>query len=162
MSELHSGVKKFEKEIERLNGAADVQAFVNNAIVSAPKSFYTNDEVVKYTRKVFYVTEHLLEKDNVPSPIKEVILAGVLLSDIAVNVVDEDEKDFHPILALRYLNRVKKDINEALFEAISKIVLSHEGESQIKELAPKPGGPEHLVALANRIVKADFVDIKLP
>lgn len=158
----HTGVSKFEKEIERLSGAADVQAFVNNAIIASPESFWINEITVSYTRKVFYMVEHLLKKDKVPSPIREVILAGVLLSDIAINELKEDEKEIHPILALRYLNKVKADLNEALFEAIAKIILTHEGDVLIKELTPKPGGPEHLVALAHRVVQADFVNITLP
>lgn len=153
-------MKLFKEELEKID-SVDIRTFAHNALVAAPESFKRDEELITYTKKVFKVTEELLDADRVEGNVRDVILVGVLLSDIAKNV-DERFEESHPFLVRPLLKDVKDDLVPQLFEGIMRIVESHEGaHTPIKALEPKPGSAEHLVALANVIVRSESIDVKV-
>jgi hypothetical protein len=159
--EQHKGVATFENELKAIE-FEDIRAFTHNAIVASPPSFWKDKELVTYTKKVFKVVKELLEHDKVKSPIKDVILAGVLLSDIAYNELSDQFKHLHPIAAGKLLEPVSKDVNKALLEGILRIIEAHEGDqTPSKLLEPKPGTPEHLVSIAHRLVKNQAIHVEI-
>lgn len=141
----------FKTELAELVAAADVQAFAKKALELSPSSFWNHEESVLHTKKVFAIVKGMLDQDKVNAPIREVFLAGTLLSDICVN--EEVVKDTHNLLAIIELEKLKEDINPSFFSAIIKIINSHEGIVQIQGTEPKAGGPDHLVATANTIAR---------
>lgn len=150
----------FKEEIDKLTGV-DIKTFAGNALLAAPASFKEDEELITYTRKVFRVTEELLNADSVQGNIRDVILTGVLLSDIGKN---EDEKleEIHPLLVRPLLKDVRNDLVPQLFDGVMSIVESHEGaNTPIKAIQPKPGSAEHIVAFANVIVRAKGIDVIL-
>lgn len=150
----------FEEEIKRLE-SMDIQTFVQNAMQAAPDSFKEDEELIKYTKKVFCITELLLDHDQVSGQIRDVILTGALLSDIARNE-EEKYKDIHPLLVRPLLKDVKNDLVQPLWEGVIRIVESHEGaNTPIEAIVPKPGSPEHLVSLANVIARSERVSISV-
>ncbi|MBR2245627.1 hypothetical protein [Oceanobacillus profundus] len=150
----------FKKEIEELENM-DFQVFVSNAIQIAPESFKSDESLIEYTRKVFRVVDEMLAIDRITGYVRDAILAGVLLSDLAVN---EDPKysSIHPLLVRPLIEDFKGDLAVQLWEATLNIVEAHEGsKTPIDKLAPKPGTPEHLVALANQIVRSESIEVKI-
>lgn len=150
----------FKEEIQRLENV-DFKTFAQNALKAAPASFKEDKELIDYTRKVFRVTEELLNADDVKGHVRDVILTGVLLCDLAKN---EDPKleSVHPFMVRALLEDVKEDLVSQLFEGVMKIVEAHEGaKTPIPTLQPKPGSAEHLVALAHVIVRSDSITINL-
>ena len=159
--EQHKGVAKFENELKVIE-SEDIRAFAHNAIVASPPSFWKDKELVAYTKKVFKVVKELLDHDKVKPPIRDVILTGVLLSDVALNELSDRFKHLHPLAAAKILEPVSKDIHKALWEGITRIIEAHEGENTpSKLLEPKPGTPEHLVSLAHRLVKNQTIEVKI-
>lgn len=164
MKEVHEAVSKFQKELNMLEDE-NIKGFVHNTLVEAPSSFWKDDNLVLYTRKVFHLVYSLLEDDRVQQPIKDVILAGSLFCDIAYNELKKQGlEDIHDIAAEPYFKNTKEDIQENLFDAVIRIIQAHKGEKRtIRGLDIKPGGPEHIIALAHRLVQKDnLIDIKLP
>ena len=147
----------FKLELEALSEAADVQAFVKKALELSPSSFWNDEEAVTHTKKTFAILKGMLDQDKVNAPIREVFLAGALLSDICVN--EEVAAGTHNLLAIVELERIKEDINPNFYSAIVKIVNAHEGTVQIQGTEPKAGGPDHLVATANSIARIPSLSI---
>jgi hypothetical protein len=157
----HEGVEKFQGEINRIQNE-DVKVFINNAIVDAPESFWEDQQLVDYTKRVFKVVEGMLDADNVEGMVRDIILTGVLLSDVSLNELSGDVKVLHPMMAKTHLKPAAGDLNPQLFDGICRIIEGHEGsDSPSKALEPKPGSPEHLVMIAHRLVQLDCVTIKL-
>jgi hypothetical protein len=159
--EQHQGVAKFEQELKVIE-SEDIRAFAHNAIVASPPSFWKDKELVEYTKKVFKVVKELLDHDKVKPPIRDVILAGVLVSDMALNELSDRFKHLHPLAVAKVLEPVSKDLHQALWEGIIRIAEAHEGENTpSKLLEPKPGTPEHLVSLAHRLVRTNTVEVNI-
>lgn len=155
-------IEIFKDEIEALGGAADVQEFVKLAYSTSavtPASFWMDKEAVAHTKSVFAISKGMMELDQLNSPIKEVVLAGVLLSDISIN--ESDDKDIHNLASIVRLNQIAVDINTNFYKAIVTIINAHEGRVQIQGTEPKPGGPEHLVATANSVARLSCVSVEV-
>jgi len=153
-------VEIFEYEIQQFQNE-DFKAFVHNALVDSPKSFYEDEKVVQHTKKTFFLVDEMLKADEVQGTIRDTILAGTLLSDIAINEMPNHMKNLHPFAGRVYLDKAKKDIQINLFEGVCRIIEAHEGDQTPSTvLKPKPGTPEHLVALANRIARLETIEIK--
>ncbi|CDQ41772.1 hypothetical protein [Virgibacillus salexigens] len=152
--------KLFETEINKME-SLDIKTFAENAMVAAPASFKEDEDLINYTRKVFVVAEELLENNKIDGNLKDIILTGVLLSDIAYNE-DEKYRSIHPFLVRPLLNDVKNDLVPNVYEAILKIVERHEGvNTPIAQLHPQAGSLEHLVAIANVIVRSKNIQINV-
>lgn len=147
----------FEKEIKALDGAADIQDFVKKVLVDSSISYWGNEEFVKHTQKVFMILEGMLAVDQVNSPVREVMLAGVLLSDICRG--EEEVEGTHNLLAIIRLEKFKDAINPNYLQPIFKIVNAHEGSVQIQGTEPKAGAPDHLIATANTIARIPGITI---
>lgn len=155
-----SAVDIFVKELEEIK-QEDVKVFAHNALVSAPTSFIS-EQNTDHTKKVFYVVKSLIEMDGVTGPIRDVILTGALLSDIADQYLSEELNELHPVVAKTLLKPLADDLHAGLFEGIIRIVESHEGQNTpSKLLEPKPGSPEHLVAMAHRLVRNESIHIEV-
>src|SRR5699024_1527822 len=146
------------EEIKRLENV-DMINFAKNVELAAPESFKNNEEAIKHTRKVFRITEELLDSDKVEGQIRDIILIGVLVSDLAIGEVPETA---HPYMIQSILEDLKDDLHQALWDGIMRIAESHEGtNTTIKQLQPKPGTPEHLVALANVLARSENIQVYL-
>lgn len=150
----------FKEELERLN-ELDIKIFTENALKCAPDSFKEDKNAILHTKKVFRIVEELLNSDEVKGQVRDVILAGVLLSDLAVN----EERVFtgtHPFLVRPLLKDIQDDLIPQLYEGIMRIVEKHEGkDTLITDIHPKPGSPEHLVAIANVIARSDSIQVNV-
>ena len=157
MAKEHEAILTFQDQIKELSDAADIQEFTKVVLRKAPASYWMDKDAVEHTKKVFLIVQGMMEADQVKSPIKEVVLAGVLLSDICIN--EDEDKETHNLQAICKLNKFKNDIHPNYYVAIINIINAHEGEIQIRGTEPKPGGPEHLVAMANSIARISGVTI---
>jgi hypothetical protein len=156
----HPGLDKFKEEMDLITND-DIKAFVNNAIVTGPESFWQNDTTVKIAKKAVAIVDLFMQNDNLANGvIRDMILAGTILSDIALNELSDKVKILHPFAASIYLNPLKKDIHGNSYQGALRIIETHEGNQTPSVIVRvQPGTPEYLVAQAYTLAKSDVITI---
>ncbi|SFJ65434.1 hypothetical protein SAMN02799624_05398 [Paenibacillus sp. UNC496MF] len=163
MTDIHAAVVTFRSELEKIE-SPDVRTFTQNVLSATSDSFYNDEQVVTHTKQVFKVLAAFLDKDFTKGMLRDIMLASVLLSDICLNSLEDELKYLHPIVVKEFISQVdmETDLPQPVMEGLIAMIESHEWEqSPSKALEPKPGTPNFLTALANRIVRFDFVAITI-
>ncbi|QHW35850.1 hypothetical protein GZH47_33710 (plasmid) [Paenibacillus rhizovicinus] len=151
----------FRPELELII-SADIKVLAENVIGNAQPSFYQDEQLVNYTKKVFKIVNMLLAKEGTGGPFRDMILCAILFQDIALNSLPEDMKYLHPITAATVVRQFGDGLNSQMVDALVQMIEGHEGpKSPSKSLEPKMGQPGFIVGLANQLVRFDFIEVAL-
>jgi len=162
MTEVKEALMIFRPELEGIV-QADIKAFTENMLAAAPAVFYQNKETVSHTKRVFKLVNELLNREGTGGPYRDMMLTAVLLSDISENSLPEDLRYIHPLAAAKTIRDLGKDmINGQMLDALAQMIESHEGPSSpSKRMEPPMGTPGFVIALANQIVRFEFISIEV-
>jgi hypothetical protein len=163
MSNIHPAVLVFRNELEQIE-SPDVRTFTQNVLSETSETFHSNDETVMHVKKTFKILAAFLEKDHTKGMLRDIMLASVLLQDICVNSLEDKLKYLHPLVAIDFVKQagMQNDLPAPVMDGLFAMIESHEwDESPSKTLEPKPGTPNFLVALANRVARFDFITVEI-
>lgn len=151
----------FEKELEQIQDSS-LNAFFYNALAVAPESFHSDEELLTYVKRAFYVLRGFLEQRGVEGAVRDALLGTTLLCDMMYNEFSEDMKPLHTVAVRNYLEKrnINKDVQLGLWENIMRAIEGHNGDKGASPmLESKPGTAEYEVFKAFSVAKMPYVEI---
>lgn len=161
MTQVNEAALIFRNELESME-TEEIRNFASNALGLAGEEFAANEADIIHTKKVFRVCDQLLKDTGTAGAFRDGMLTAVLIMDIAKHKMPEGFDKLHPVAIGPMLESVKSCINPEIYKGILSMAEGHEAEhSPTLAMEPKPGSPAYLIALANKIVRMDFVNIEV-
>jgi hypothetical protein len=151
----------FREELEYIE-SVELAEFMKVVFEHAPASFYLDEELVAYTKQVFYVVKGILEGDSIRGTFRDMVYTAVLLSDLLVNEFTDEYKVMHPVALQPFLDKLNHKLPAQMLEAIMTVVEGHESSnSPSKQLDPKPGSPAFMVGLVHKVLRQQIVQVNI-